>query len=118
MHDISKSWYLKILAVEAEREDLMAGMMTLMSAHGQVSRERAELESAAGALQRLGSLIATVEDRNKKLSRESGDLWQAIMDLDGKELTSEEIEREESVIAEALRWLERIKAETSEGGGP
>jgi hypothetical protein len=40
------------------------------------------------------------------------------MDLDGKELTSEEIEREESVIAEALRWLERIKAETSEGGGP
>jgi hypothetical protein len=99
--------FLEMTSLEEERGPIMRGMCLLMDAYEHLKETSPQSEENTLAMQHISSIIGPMEDENKALSQRSGDLWRAVLELDGPELTSKEIEREQSNVATGIDWLER-----------
>ena len=104
MHRLSKARFLEMVTIEERRGSTMDGMRHLIGA----ARHLLKMEPSQGnslALELIDPLIGAMEDENKKLSRRAEVLWQAVLDLDGAELTNEQIASEQAKAALGEDWL-------------
>jgi hypothetical protein len=107
MNRLSAFRILEMKSLDEERVPLMTGMVLLIHAHEHLKNSDPRPEENTLAMEQIQSIIGPMEDRNKALSRESGDLWRAVLELDGAELSSPEIARELSNVARGIDWLDR-----------
>lgn len=99
--------FLEMMGLEHERELLMRGMLLLMNAHGHLQKTTPQLEENISAIQQIVSIVGPMENENKVLAEKAGELWRAVLELDGPELSSKQIEKEENDAATGLDWLNR-----------
>jgi len=108
MHPTSVTSYFRMLSIEDERAPLMDGMTWLMRAHTHLQNDFPPSEVTPLAMEQISSLIGPMEDENKTLCQDAGDLWRAILEIDGPELSSQEIETRQAEVAAGIDWLARI----------
>jgi hypothetical protein len=107
MNRLSANRILEMKSLDEERVPLMTGMLLLIHAHEHLKNSVPRPEENTLAMKQIQSIIGPMEDRNKALSQESGDLRRAVLELDGAELSSREIAREQSNVATGIDWLDR-----------
>jgi hypothetical protein len=107
MNRLSAIRILEMKSLDKERVPLMTGMLLLIHAHEHLKNSVPLPEENTLAMEQMESIIGPMEDRNKALSQESGDLWRAVLELDGAELSSPEIARAQSNVATGIDWLDR-----------
>jgi hypothetical protein len=93
----------QMLSLEEQRGPLMAGMQILMRAYTHL-RDCPESTENSLAMQQILSIIGPMEDENKSLSEQSEDLWSAVLEQVGPELSSKEIEKAENNAATGADW--------------
>ncbi len=101
MKRVTVDRYWRMESLDEERGAVMDGMIRLIHAYEYLKNDGSSSEETLTAMRLIMPIIGTLEDRNKGMAEESGDLWDAILDLDGAELSSAEIERERAVSAGA-----------------
>jgi hypothetical protein len=114
MHPTSVTRYWRMVRIEEERVPLMAGMIRLMNAHTHLQSDFPPSEVMPPTMEQISSLIGAMEDENKTLSQDAGDLWRAILEIDGPELTSREIETRQAEVAAGIDWLVRAMRRLAE----
>jgi hypothetical protein len=95
------------MKIEAERAPLMDKMLRLIKSYERLKKLPASPKNTL-AMKRTGSAIGKLEDKNKELAEKSNVLWRAVLTLDGLELSSPEILKEQSEVWQGIKWLERI----------
>lgn len=108
---VTKQAALKFLEMQAleELQVPLQGTMELLIDFAQDLRSLPQSETNVASDRRLSSIIWEIEDANKSLSQEAGDLWRAILKTDGAALTSTEIEDRQVDVEAGLQLVERIR---------
>lgn len=107
MKRVTVDRYWRMESLDEERGAVMDGMIRLIHAYEYLKNDGSSSEETLTAMRLIMPIIGTLEDRNKGMAEESGDLWDAILDLDGAELSSAEIERERADAALGEDWISR-----------
>jgi hypothetical protein len=107
MRRLSKNRFRECAKIETERVSLMDQIRALMKSHQRLEKKHASAKNTL-AMERISSTIGQLEDEDKKLAEKSVALWSAVLALDGSELRSPEILKEQNEVLRGLRWLDRI----------
>ena len=107
MRRLSKRRFRECVKIETERASLMDKMIRLMESHRRLKKNPPSTKNTR-AMERAGSAIGVLEDKNKELAEKSNALWHAVLALDGSELSSPEILKEQSEVWQGIQWLDRI----------
>ena len=98
----------EINKIEIERGSLMAGMMWLIRVYERLKNDSSSPDENVAAMNQLMTLAGPMEDRNKGLTEKHGELWRAVLAVDGPELSSKEIAQEWEQAVNGEDWLNRI----------
>lgn len=83
---------------------------------GKVQAELCRLFKSIDALEiPIEDVPASLELENKSLCEKQAELWRAVLALDGVELSSEEISKEQMRIEKGIEWLQRILSHARKG---
>lgn len=108
MTPISIQRFREYYKIEEERSDLMHGMGLLSHARRHLEKDPLGGGECLLAMKQMDSLIGPMENRNRDLAEKGSYLWNAILELDGAELTSPEIDKALSDAQLGVEWLDRL----------
>jgi hypothetical protein len=97
----------EINKIEIERDALITGMMWLIRVHMRLKNDSSSPDENVAAMNQLMTLIGPMESRIGDLSEQQGELWRAVLAVDGPELSSKEIAEERDEAANGEDWLDR-----------
>jgi hypothetical protein len=96
----------EVRRLDDQREPVFAGMVRLINAI--VHLRKIGSPEDFFAIELLGDLEGHLERENKTLCQKADDLWRAVLESHGAELSSKEIAEEQRRVQEGLDWLWRI----------
>jgi hypothetical protein len=108
LKEISVARYWEMTKIEEERTAAYDGMLMLRNVRGHLRDDFASWPESQPAIdQLLSPLIGQLEKQNKDLGEKAFALWEQIIEMDGAQLKSVEIERQQSDAASGMSWLLR-----------
>jgi hypothetical protein len=107
MRRLSAMRFRECMKVEAERATLMDEMARL-SRYRERLRKKAASAQNNRDIERISLRFGPLEDRNKELAEKKSTLWHAVLALDGAELTSWDVLREQERVGRGREWLDRV----------
>ncbi len=113
MDPISVGHYWRMVRLTEEVAPVATGYGILRHAYNHLKNLPPSEEDNEARAQII-SLIGSLEDQKEAMAQELADLWRAILELDGAELSSPVIESERAVLAVGLRWVERAMKHIAE----
>ena len=99
--------FRECMKVEAERATLMDEMARLGRYRERLRKKSASAQNT-GDIERISLRFGPLEDRNKELAEKRATLWHAVLALDGAELTSWDVLREQERVGRGTQWLDRV----------
>jgi hypothetical protein len=99
--------FRECMKVEAERATLMDEMARLSRYHERLRKKTASTQNTRD-IERVSLRFGPLEDRNKELAEKRATLWHAVLALDGAELTSWDVLREQERVGRGRQWLDRV----------
>jgi hypothetical protein len=99
--------FRECMKVEAERATLMDEMARLSRYHERLRKKTASAQNTRD-IERISLRFGPLEDRNKELAEKKSTLWHAVLALDGAELTSWDVLREQERVGRGTQWLDRV----------
>jgi arsenate reductase-like glutaredoxin family protein len=93
--------------LDAESIRSMAGRDLLTAAYFHLKQEPALPENIS-AIAVIERIVGQLEDETRELFERKGNLWSAILRLDGPTLSNPEIAKEQDLVRRGIEWLDRI----------
>ncbi|HEY6127434.1 MAG TPA: hypothetical protein VIW23_04555 [Candidatus Acidoferrum sp.] len=108
MRRLSKIRFREYKKIEDERAIVMSALSLLIHAHSHLGQE-APCPGNLLAMDQINTIAGETENINAGLYSRSKELWEAILELDGFELSSPDITREQERAEQGLDLLQRIR---------